>query len=73
MMANPFRASISATLRVVLYAASSLFARALPKIVMAGPRSFRVSNPSTNSLMIRKTRHVSPPPNSSIFIPPVVS
>src|SRR5512135_1164318 len=73
MMANPRRASISATLRAVLYDPSPLSARALPKIVMAGPRSLRVSNPSTNSLMIRKTRHVSPLPNSSIVIPPVCS
>src|SRR5659263_336906 len=74
MMANPLCANIFATLRVALYAQSSFLVRALPKIVMAGPRSLSVSNPSTNSLMIRKTRHVSPGPNSSVFIvPPVCS
>ena len=70
MTANPCRANNVATLRAVLYAHSSFVVRALPKIVMAGPRSLSVSNPSTNSLMIRKTRHVSPPPNSSVFIVP---
>ena len=73
MTANPRRASISATLRVVLYAPSSFLVRALPKIVTAGPKSLSVSNPSTNSLMIRNTRHVSPAPNSFTFIVPPVS
>src|SRR5512140_838761 len=74
MMANPRCANMVATLRVALYAHASFFVRALPKIVIAGPRSLSVSNPSTNSLMIRKTRHVSPGPNSSVFIvPPVCS
>src|SRR5674476_359280 len=74
MMANPRCANIFATLRVALYDPSPLVVRALPKIVIAGPRSLSVSNPSTNSLMIRKTRHVSPGPNSSVFIvPPVCS
>ncbi len=71
MTANPRFASPSATFIVHLYDQSFFAVRALPKMEMAGPMSFNSSNPSTNSLMMRNTRQVSPPASSSID-PPIL-
>ena len=38
---------------------AAAFVRALPKMLTAGPREASVSKPSTNSPMMRSTRHAS--------------
>ncbi len=57
MIAHPSFASFAASERATEYSGIFSVARAEPKKVTAGPTSASVSNPSTNSASILKSRH----------------